>query len=75
MKRDAFADIEESETKSLRYSGIDTVGDLDRYIFQSTLGLQSSGFWVDGSITSLRRTKRSLIKARIAQTEIGCLIY
>ena len=75
LKRDASADIEESETKSLRYSGIDTVGDLDRYIFQCALRLKGSGLWVDGRITSLRRTKRSLIEARIAQTEIGCLIY
>lgn len=75
LKRDAFANIEESETKPLRYSGIDTVGDLDRHIFQCTLRLQGSGLWVDGRITSLRRTKRSLIEARIAQTEIGCLIY
>jgi hypothetical protein len=75
LKREAFADIEESKTKSLRYSGIDTVGDLDSYIFQLALRLQGSGLWVDGRITSLRGTKRSLIEARIAQTEIGCLIY
>jgi hypothetical protein len=75
LKREAFADIEESESKSLGYSGIDTVGDLYRYIFQLALRLQGSGLWVDGRVTSLRRTKRSLIKARIAQTEIGCLVY
>ena len=75
LKRDASADIEESETKSLRYSGIDTVGDLDRYIFQSTLRLQGRSLWVDGRVTSLRGTKRSLVEARIAQTEIGCLVY